>query len=332
MLYVPSYRFELTHTISFKYAREKWRAKEEEEERRRGEEHIDALLDQSGHIFQSQQVSLSRTTQRPTLEASARSQSHLSQGVSDDDSDDETEEEQDTDETEISSNGDTEEHKDDTVALLNGSGPSSPPETDVDHDRPTTPSRHTSVDDIDQFPITPSSPEAIDTEDLLQLSDPVGDGIPVQPRPPDPIKEFVVSVSSPAEFPPGSSEPDNHVLGVGLARPPSPGIEDDVDDEVIIQDDGIVHYLRPYAVTKVEGRDPDRIIKPSPLLRGSLRPYQRAGLEWLANHHTQSFNCILADEMGRLCRPRGCKLADVHTIFRPWKDNSNDRLAGSPRL
>ena len=302
---MPSERLELIYANSFKYAREKWRAEEEEEERKRGQEHLDAILDQSRHILQSQHVSLSRTAQKPVPEASTRPQSRLSQGDSDDDSDDETEEEeQDPDEAESSSNGDTEGHEDETVALLNGSGPSPPPGTDADHDRPTTRSRHTSADDIDQFPVTPS-PEAIDTENLLQLSGPVGDEIPVHLRP-NPIKELAVYVSSPAEFPPGSSEPDYHEPLVGLARPSTPGMEDDVDNGIMLQEDGIEHYLRPYAVTKVDGWDPDRIIKPSPLLRGSLRPYQRAGLEWLANHHTQLFNCILADEMGRLCRTCGC--------------------------
>jgi len=184
------------------------------------------------------------------------------------------------------------------MALLGGSGPSSSPETDLDLERATVHTQHTS-DDIDHFPVTPSSPDAMDVEKLLQLSDPVGDGIPMDLRPPDPIKELLASISSPAELPPESSEPDYHEPDLVAARPPAPPLEDEADEEVIAQDDGIEHYLRPYAVTKVDGWDPDQIIKPSPLLRGSLRPYQRAGLEWLANHHTQFFNCILSDEMGK---------------------------------
>ena len=140
----------------------------------------------------------------------------------------------------------------------------------------------------------------MDVDNLLQLSDPVGDGIPMGLRPPALVKELVASMPSPAEFPPESSELDYHEPDVVPTRPFTPPLEDEVDEEVVVQDDGIQHYLRPYAVTKVDGWNPDQIIRPSPLLRGSLRPYQRAGLEWLANHHTQSFNCILSDEMGKL--------------------------------
>jgi len=283
----------------FKYVRERWRAEEEEEERRRGQEHLDAILDQSRHILRSQHVSFSRAARKSVTEASTRSQSHLSQGDSDDDLVEEVEEEGQNIEVEGSSDEDAGGYEEGTTALLKDSGPSSPPDMDVDRERPIVRSRHTSADDIDQFPATPSSPEAMDIENLFQLSDPVGDGISVDLRPPDPIKELVVSISSPTEFPPGSSEVDYHEPGIGLARRSTPAMEDDADGEVMIQDGGTEHYLRPYAVTKVDDWDPDQIIRPSPHLRGSLRPYQRAGLEWLANHHTQLFNCILADEMGR---------------------------------
>ena len=285
----------------FKYVREKRKAEEEEEERRRGQEHLDAILDQSRHILQSQHVNLSRAAGKPVTVASTRSQSQPTQGDSDDDSDQEVEEEgQDAEEAEASSGEDTGWYEEGTLALLDGSGPSSPPDTDADQERPTVNSRQASPDDVDQFPVTPSSPDAIDVDNLLRLSDPVSDGIPMDLRPPDPIKELVASVSSPAEPPPESSEADYHEPELVSARLFTPPAEDELVEEVMIHDDGILHYLRPYAVTKVDGWDPEQIIRPSPLLRGSLRPYQRAGLEWLANHHTQSFNCILSDEMGRL--------------------------------
>jgi hypothetical protein len=187
------------------------------------------------------------------------------------------------------------------MALVHISRPSSPPDTEPDKARPTVNSRHTSPDDIDQFPATPPS-DLVDVENLLQLGDSVGDGILTKLRLPDPVKELMTSVSSPAE-PPPESELDYHEPEFFPARPSTPPMEGEVDEESIIQDDGIEHYLRPYAVTKGGCWDPDQFIKPSPLLRGSLRPYQRAGLEWLANHHTQFFNCILSDEMGRLLHP-----------------------------
>ncbi|KAI8978234.1 SNF2 family N-terminal domain-containing protein [Trametes punicea] len=69
-------------------------------------------------------------------------------------------------------------------------------------------------------------------------------------------------------------------------------LEDDVGD-----DSSIPYYLRPYAVAPVEW-DPHAKVKPPFLLRGTLRPYQQAGLEWLASIHSRNLNGILADEMG----------------------------------
>lgn len=68
----------------------------------------------------------------------------------------------------------------------------------------------------------------------------------------------------------------------------------DDDDEV---DSSIPLYLRPYAVTAVNW-EPQSKVKPPVLLRGTLRPYQQAGLEWLASIHGSNLNGILADEMG----------------------------------
>ncbi|KAI0317403.1 SNF2 family N-terminal domain-containing protein [Amylostereum chailletii] len=75
-----------------------------------------------------------------------------------------------------------------------------------------------------------------------------------------------------------------------------PASEKDVDEEEG-GDANIPHYLRPYAVAPVEW-DKESKVKPPALLRGVLRPYQYAGLEWLANNHNRHWNSILADEMG----------------------------------
>ena len=56
-------------------------------------------------------------------------------------------------------------------------------------------------------------------------------------------------------------------------------------------------YLKPYAVAPVNW-DPSAKILPPLLLRGTLRPYQQSGLEWLVSLHTRNHNGILADEMG----------------------------------
>ena len=56
-------------------------------------------------------------------------------------------------------------------------------------------------------------------------------------------------------------------------------------------------YLQPFAVAHVVW-DPETKLTPPLLLRGSLRPYQQSGLEWLATLHNNNMNGILADEMG----------------------------------
>ena len=76
--------------------------------------------------------------------------------------------------------------------------------------------------------------------------------------------------------------------------PSEAGAEGDTIDDQLSR---IPVYLRPYAVAPVEW-DPSTPVKAPFLLRGNLRPYQQAGLEWLASLHTNNLNGILADEMG----------------------------------
>ncbi|EPQ55485.1 hypothetical protein GLOTRDRAFT_106023 [Gloeophyllum trabeum ATCC 11539] len=77
-----------------------------------------------------------------------------------------------------------------------------------------------------------------------------------------------------------------------------PGTDEEYGDENNSEEDARVPaYLRPFAVAPVDW-DPQDRIKPPLLLRGVLRPYQQAGLEWLASLHTSHLNGILADEMG----------------------------------
>lgn len=60
--------------------------------------------------------------------------------------------------------------------------------------------------------------------------------------------------------------------------------EEEADEEDGISESGVVA---------------DRVhLRPPFLLRGSLRPYQQAGLEWLAGLYATGVNGILADEMG----------------------------------
>jgi helicase SWR1 len=75
------------------------------------------------------------------------------------------------------------------------------------------------------------------------------------------------------------------------------GYEDPDSDDDMEDDSTIPAYLRPYAVAPVTWDSASKV-KPPLLLRGTLRPYQQAGLEWLASLHTNHLNGILADEMG----------------------------------
>lgn len=86
-----------------------------------------------------------------------------------------------------------------------------------------------------------------------------------------------------------------------VAKVPSQADEDVESDEEETEEDSMIPtYLRSYAVAPVNW-DSDAKVKAPPLLRGILRPYQQAGLEWLASLHTNNLNGILADEMGLGC-------------------------------
>jgi helicase SWR1 len=63
----------------------------------------------------------------------------------------------------------------------------------------------------------------------------------------------------------------------------------------------LLEHLQPYGAVPVHWDSRARI-HPI-LLRGTLRPYQQTGLEWLASLHTRNMNGILADEMGLGCVP-----------------------------
>lgn len=109
-------------------------------------------------------------------------------------------------------------------------------------------------------------------------------------------------------------------------RTPEAADANSEDEEV----SSIPMYLRLYAVAPVEW-DLSSKVKPPFLLRGSLRPYQQAGLEWLASLHTNNLNGILADEMGL-----GSVIYMVHRhvmlICFFQKDHTDNLIARSSRL
>ena len=110
-----------------------------------------------------------------------------------------------------------------------------------------------------------------------------------------------VTYASETERPDLTTNGESHTV-LGIENGTSLVEDDDaasVGDE-FEEDTRIPRYLKLYAVAPVEW-DNTAVIKPPALLRGILRPYQQAGLEWLASIHSRNLNCILADEMGLGC-------------------------------
>ncbi|KLT40718.1 hypothetical protein CC85DRAFT_248951 [Cutaneotrichosporon oleaginosum] len=82
-------------------------------------------------------------------------------------------------------------------------------------------------------------------------------------------------------------EPDTS-SDVEMESTPELSSEDETDEEEDVQEDEVKLEEDPNAPR----------LKPPFLLRGTLRPYQQAGLEWLASLYSNNMNGILADEMG----------------------------------
>ncbi|KAG8735851.1 swr1 complex component [Ceratobasidium sp. 414] len=71
----------------------------------------------------------------------------------------------------------------------------------------------------------------------------------------------------------------------------------DSDDEEEAGDDNIAAAEALLGPDAVESQR-EGVVRPPFLLRGTLRPYQQGGLEWLVSGYTRKTNGILADEMG----------------------------------
>ena len=128
---------------------------------------------------------------------------------------------------------------------------------------------------------------------------------------PTPNGDFMIApqelVSTSVTYDSETERPDLQTIGESQTISGIEGgsVAEDDDAASAIGDDfeedaRIPRYLKPYAVAPVEW-DSTAVIKPPALLRGILRPYQQAGLEWLASIHSRNLNCILADEMGLGC-------------------------------
>ncbi|KAI0087130.1 SNF2 family N-terminal domain-containing protein [Irpex rosettiformis] len=374
------------------YIRDQERKKREDEERRRGHEHLDAILDQSGHILEAQHVDLARTDGLSSrsrsgslpagLEhwASATSPAEGFRDLDNSDSDDKEDDEDDSDDEDVgpdeaethqllsqtdnlpgdnwrsretsldgfrrsvSSPADEDESwassRRPSVSFAEHEAHISPPAPDFTRHRSSSLLRFEIIDtneenttigfkkqaqwhkersipspisQIVELPESTSSrssvvPESIpelqhdhlddflDTTDDLPPDTPTSIAFDTISIPPIPKEEELTSTlvlnsnATPViDHTPSNNKPIIEADDV---------VDEDNDlDEEIEDSSPIPPYLRPYAVAPVTW-DSDTKVKPPLLLRGTLRPYQQAGLEWLASLHTNHLNGILADEMG----------------------------------
>ncbi|KAF7295962.1 hypothetical protein MKEN_01410800 [Mycena kentingensis (nom. inval.)] len=244
------------------HIREQHRLQEEKEELKRGHEHLDAILDQSGHILTTQHGDLTRG------QGASRSRSgslsilgHWDRSDGDEDDDDDEEEEGDGSEVEEDAQVDSE-----AVSQIG--------ETEVD----------------DRLSEGPNVSSAALLGDVLVQQPTIGDVSAVQTRTPSPV------LSLPDKAPMDVVLDSEAADGIGRDAADSSFLEEDEEIEEK-PDSEIPAYLRPYAVAPVDW-DPTKRVTPPLLLRGNLRPYQYSGLEWLASLHVNNLNGILADEMG----------------------------------
>ena len=134
-------------------------------------------------------------------------------------------------------------------------------------------------------------PASSDAPWSIELAE--GPTSPIEPDPdtsektPEPSDRVDEDIGTPTNLP--DDEDDDDIQATVLA---DHDVDSAAEDSVSIPE-----YLKPYAVAPVEW-DFESQVRPPALLRGILRPYQQAGLEWLASLHTNNLNGILADEMG----------------------------------
>ncbi len=319
----------------------------EEEERRRGHEHLDAILNQSGYILKTQHGDLLRGGTSRSRSHSAAVSEHEEEELEESESSGGEEEEDDDegqvqrrDEDEIQdelmvddSDGGQEEAADaddeddgfDTHMLLGDGILGEPPDQqdafaspeDNIHDvaperdsssRQTSPSVATphlfGEGTEDEISSSLGPPKLYQDEEVGQGDAHAGDIVFPSPKLPGPdstletITEQDISVGVPipdvtpvVEF----AESREQIASLEQKTVNEEAAAEDSDDED--GDPRIPAYLEPYAVAPVDW-DPNSRITPPLLLRGVLRPYQQAGLEWLTSLHSNHLNGILADEMG----------------------------------
>ncbi|KAJ7188931.1 SNF2 family N-terminal domain-containing protein [Mycena filopes] len=359
------------------HIREQERLRVEAEELKRGHEHLDAILDQSGHILDVQQGDLTRGEggrSRSKVEGDGEDvvvkppeEEEEGDGDEGDDSVSRTtkseagdeEEEEDPSTSALGLLGDYPETPGSTTSALPEAGPSTPAsesladqqsvrgdedEDDGDDasavedmmfaqvfDSPVRPrrAREDVAEDEDKLlpedeDVVVASPAEDQNRDLSQPPSTraetpaeestaalVGD-TEVVPAPPSPAVGPAPNPVDTLDSKPDETvdpKPDetldskaDETLDSKPDETTEPAPQEQEEDSDESEDDRpstpeIPAYLLPYAVAPVEW-DASKRVTPPLLLRGSLRPYQQSGLEWLASLHHNNLNGILADEMG----------------------------------
>jgi helicase SWR1 len=311
------------------HVREEQRLREQEEERQRGQQHLDAMLDQSGQILEAQQTALTRaggarSNSMRSLSGPGDSSSSTSEaGDSTEDGDDEG-----SDDVGLSSLVDlsavpTAMHRhrqhwhsrdlsSNRISSVGQQSSTSSPQNsthslDLNHEDLT----HEDLGSLQASPSMavpalssssstashnstppPELPEARRLDDGEDVRSPINKLSPMYPG--------LQSVTD-SDREAGVIEPQSSVLSAEqLSSPDTPLSE--VEQDMESQEDTIPlpeipAHLRPYATAAVRWDERSKVASPF-LLRGHLRPYQHAGLEWLISLHNGMTNGILADEMG----------------------------------
>ncbi|KAF8870891.1 hypothetical protein BD779DRAFT_1680768 [Infundibulicybe gibba] len=316
------------------HIREQERLRLEAEEVKRGRAHLDAILDQSGQILETQQNDLNFSRSRSHSSLAFDSPRGWNYADEDDedgeeghDSEHDSEEDNMDVEDDEESGVDEDMPEEDTAQLLLGDrlvapAPSSiasplpepPPST------PPLPPQTPQTSGDDGSAVGETAFEDRDTEPPLLHTSHSKDDVPESAQT---SKDSLCKIrhqtctddarpcTSPLSLVPNgpdysspvpSSPQDNLVtthqetLEDGInGSEEIPRVDHEEQDEP--SEFAIPHYLRPYAVAPVSWESGTKV-KPPLLLRGVLRPYQQSGLEWLATLHMNNLNGILADEMG----------------------------------
>jgi helicase SWR1 len=158
----------------------------------------------------------------------------------------------------------------------------------MDPDASTPPGRDERINGV----IDPPAGEEEDPEAGSTVDQEMGTPTTSTPAEPVTADDQTADADTPLPDVQAEEQDEGNAAGDADEQPPE---EQEVIDLHTYED--LPPHLRCYAAAVVD-YDPKAKITPPVLLRGTLRPYQQSGLEWLATLHTNHLNGILADEMG----------------------------------